>query len=376
MLSIIKKIKYSTIALSFVFVVSCNLADPLKNETREVDFINKTGDIIKGKTLDLDVPGCKSIAVYDTLLMVLTNNRDALLQVYNTKSLKPLAMLCHQGRAKNEFSDGYIYSFNQILKRNGDVLIVLRGEGGSVLKEVNVSASIREGHTVIEGVNDNIPAGNDIVIGLNNGINRLFSFNNHNYNLDRETYDVPSFYINDKKTKNIKVYRRLVDFENDRYSTFWYSGSLCYNPYRNVVVQCMNSIDYIHFFDIDNDNYFSIHQTGTSTFKSIKIPNKIVDDVYVYDFNHFSESIGTEDFFLVIYMNGDYRKEKLKQGNGEATELLAFDWDGNYLGGVKLDIFVQDIAFDSLSNLLYGLRIRDEKIVTFDLSDFIKTIEK
>lgn len=93
----------------------------------------------------------------------------------------------------------------------------------------------------------------------------------------------------------------------------------------------MTTIDYIHFFDIDNDKFFSIHQIGTPRFDDIRVPNKIVDDVYEYDSSHFSESVGTEDLFLVLYLNGEYRKNNLNQGNGEATELLAFDWEETIL---------------------------------------------
>ena len=166
------------------------------------------------------------------------------------------------------------------------------------------------------------------------------------------------------------------DFEDDIYSTFWYSGSICYNPKRNIIAQCMNTIDYIHIIDLDNDKYFSIHQSGSPTFNEITIPKVIENDVYKYDYLHFNKCIGTEHFFLVIYLNGDYRKNNLAQTRGEAAELLAFDWDGYYLGGVKLDIMVQDLAFDPIRNILYGLRIRDEKIVSFDLSEFITVISK
>lgn len=138
----------------------------------------------------------------------------------------------------------------------------------------------------------------------------------------------------------------------------------------------LRNLNYIHYFNLDDGKHFAVHQTGAPTFDDIKVPNTVIDDVYCYDYNHFSESIGAEKFLLVMYLNGDYRKENIKKGNGEATELLAFDWEGNYLGGVKLDLFVHDLAFDPKSNLLYGLRIRDEKIVTFDLSDFIKSIDK
>ena len=37
------------------FFVSCQSKNPLIFETREVDFINQTGDVIKGEYLELDV---------------------------------------------------------------------------------------------------------------------------------------------------------------------------------------------------------------------------------------------------------------------------------------------------------------------------------
>jgi hypothetical protein len=379
MLSIHRKINKGAIVLSISLFVSCNLADPLVSEVHETDFINKTGEVINGNILNLEVPGAQTIAVYDTLMLFTTNNPAGLLQVYNTKTLKPIAMLCQQGRARNEFANSSIYKSDQFYLRNNDLIIVLRGEGGSVLKEINVSQSIKKGHTVVEGINNLVLNSNETVVGLDNNIDRLFVFNNHNYSIDQGDYNPPLFSVRDKDEdddKNIKVYRRLVDFENDRYATFWYAGSIIKHPTKNIVVQCMQTLDYIHYFNLDNGKHFAVHQAESPTFDNIKVPNNVVDEIYYYDYNHFSEAIGTEKFLLVMYMNGEYRKESIKKGNREATELLAFDWDGNYLGGVKLDLFVQDLAFEPKTNLLYGLRIRDEKIVTFDLSDFVKSIDK
>lgn len=74
---------------------------------------------------------------------------------------------------KNEFSDNKINKSNQLFLRGGDIYIILRGEGGAVLKEINVSASLREGHTVVEEINNSIPYGCGKVVGLDKGINRL-----------------------------------------------------------------------------------------------------------------------------------------------------------------------------------------------------------
>ena len=60
----------------------------------------------------------------------------------------------------------FIFKASQLFERNGDIIIVMRGEGGYVLKEVNVSASLREGPTRIVGVYDNCPFGFEGWVGL------------------------------------------------------------------------------------------------------------------------------------------------------------------------------------------------------------------
>ena len=131
----------------------------------------------------------------------------------------------------------------------------------------------------------------------------------------------------------------------------------------------------LHNF-LDNKKYYSIHQNGSPTFDEVYIPNKITNGVYEFDSEHFYESIPAEDYFLVFFTNGDYRKKSIKNGNIKAAELLAFDWEGNYLGGVKMDILAQDYTYDSKNNILYGFSIFNEKIISFDLSEFIKSIGK
>lgn len=377
MVCFIKLIGKCVISIVITSLISCHVGNPLELETREVDYLNKTGDVIHGNILDLNVPGGKAIEVYDNLLMVITSDPNGLLQIYDIRTKQPLASLCQQGRARNEFSEKFIFKASQLFERNGDIIIVMRGEGGYVLKEVNVSASLREGHTIIEGVYNNVPFGCEGVVGLDNGINRLFVFNNHNYNIDMEDYNPPTFsIINEEDTKEIKVYGRLIDFENDYFTTFWYSGGLCKHPTKNIVIQCVRTMDYIHFFDFDNNNFYSIHQVGSPTFDDIRVPDTSNKDgsISLNKYYHFYESIGTNNVFFVIYLNGDYSKDNFRQTRGEAKELLAFDWEGNYVGGVKLDYGVTDLAYDSKRNILYGIRSVDEKIVSFDMSDFMKSI--
>lgn len=370
----VKKIATGGCIAAMMFLIACGYSDPLIFETRELDFNNKTGNVVNGEILNLDVAGGISIEVYDTLLMVIANNPDAHLQVFDKRTLEPLARLCQQGHAKNEFSDKNIFKSDQTYVRNGDLIMILRGEGGNVLKEINVSESLRSGHTVVESINTNIPFHGGKVFVLDNNIKKTASITN---SIEVGTYTPPYLKINDENNNTeIDIYRRLVDFEDDIYSNFWYTGCICKHPTKNIIVQCMSTIDYIHFFDLENDKYHSVHQVGTPTFKSIHIPYNVVDGSYQLDGKHFNEIATSEDFFLVLYFAGDYCTKEHSNGNYEASELLAFDWQGNYLGGVKLDMFAQDLSYDSKACTLYGFRMREEKIVKFDLTDFIREIQQ
>lgn len=130
------------ISIVITSLISCNAGNSLLLQTREVDYLNKTGDVIHGNILDLNVPGGKAIEVYDTLLMVITSDPNGLLQIYDIRTKQPLASLCQQGRARNEFSEKFIFKASQLFERNGDIIIVMRGEGGYVLKEVNVDIPV------------------------------------------------------------------------------------------------------------------------------------------------------------------------------------------------------------------------------------------
>ena len=73
-------------------------------DVREVDYFNKTGDVIEG-TFVREIMGGRGITVCDTLLFATTSNPEGMLEVYSTNNLQhKLASLCKRGRAENEMS--------------------------------------------------------------------------------------------------------------------------------------------------------------------------------------------------------------------------------------------------------------------------------
>ena len=169
------------------------------------------------------------------------------------------------------------------------------------------------------------------------------------------------------------------DFPED----FDYVGGQLYkHPSRNLIIEPLMYMDYILFFDLDNDTTFAIHQKG-----SLSFDDKLSPVVYTTITNlagneetmdprpiHFANFAATESFFMVYYGAGDYTVNQPDPMNA-APELLFFDWDGNFLKSVMMDVCVSDIVYDEKSHTLYGLDHSNECILGFDLSEVVADIK-
>lgn len=243
-----------------------------------------------------------------------------------------------------------------------------------IQKEINVSASLREKHTVV-GEMELRSNDESCFVLLGDGLERIFSFHHPSINVELGTTTLPSYTIrkhNDIE-KEIKVFRKHVKSENPENLELWYSGDLLKHPNKEMVIMPMSGMDYILFFDLDKKKNWALHQIGTPLTTEICV----YDD---YSKNYFGGFGGpmtdyTSDIFLVTYFGGKFTEEAIKEGKMRG-ELLVFDWDGNYLGGVKLDTNYHSSSYDPKNKMLYALNIASEKIFTFDLSGLMSTIER
>lgn len=344
---------------------------PMILKTQEVDFKDKTGDEIKAKMLDLEVIGIQDLYVQDSVLMFVTSDPEAMLKVYDKKTLKPIAGLCQRGRANNEFPGQIIQQYRQQYWRNGDLIMPFYDLSTSVQKEVNISASLRKGHTVIENTCQRSFHNHDFVV-LDNGLDKTFTINGLEPDWLRspETMELPVYAVteNNNIVKEIQVFKEHIKHESVLRLGYFYGGQLLKHPDRNLVVMTMRSMDYIMFFDLDNDRNFAIHQKGSPTYA----------DIYIYDDWDKNYKGGTggpmhipgTDKFCVVCSSGKYTEQTLAEG-GMGVELLVFDYEGNYIGGVKLNRNIQSYSYDPETKTIYAANVVTEEIFTFDLSDFL-----
>jgi len=341
----------------------------------------------------VDLPlGVSDLALCDSFFIVMFYNGGPLMNVYSLE-WDLLGRFCYKGRAKNEFLDVPRMFSRQTLKgENGNILIPLK-EGNYNIKVLDLQQSLRSQKTTIvmektfmpstmaksggEKGYYLLPRTFDFVY-LNNDINQIFRANSmlidHDGSLYGKDYEVMDDSIQQKYFKMLSS-----DYPEDG---DYVCGQLHKHPSRNLIIEPFTYMDYILFFDLDNDTIFAIHQKGSLSFDDELSPvvYSTVKDLDGFDEimdtrpGHFGGFAATESFFMVYYGAGDYTINQPDPVNG-APELLFFDWDGNFLKSVMMDVGVGDIVYDEKSQTLYGLDYSNECVLGFDLSAVVADIK-
>ena len=378
-------IKKLLLLVIVILVASCNKSRILV-DVHEVDFINKSEITLKGTPVNAELPiGMRDLAMFDSYLIVLSGGTDAQMSVYSD-DWNLLGRFCYIGRAKNEFvSSPYMISKQSLRGDNGHTLIPLI-QGRSGIKVLDLEQSIESQRTVINTETD-YKAYKVTELKEENGTVKFsvgFSFVFLDDRLDRTFESYRPIFMNDRlffepgyavmhDTVQIKYTKFLSRFDENDVDQI--HGVLFKHPERNMVIDVFPYIDYIMFNDLDNDRMFAIHQPGSLSFddqlERAKYEVVSNDGANVRVVNttlpHFGAAECTESFFMVLYYAGEY-STNVPDINKAAPELLFFDWDGNFLRSVKLDTRIGSMAYDERNQVLYGLDVENDRIISFDLS--------
>ena len=388
--------KFALVLVSVLLVLSCgNRKSRLLFEVHEVDYRNKSDITLKGTEVEAEWPlEMRAIAVCDSFLLVKSGDNEHILYVYSD-DLKLKGRFGCIGRARNEFlSTSVQWSSAQILRNEQeDAMIPLVDmQQGTKLLDLQKSLEAQStviaaqndflGHHIVEYTDPDYPG--RVVMStvvrnqyLDNDINHRFCFFHPiTDGYEDKVYTEPVFAIT-LDTARVKEIRMLSRFEAK--DSEYTNGFMIKHPSRNIAVQVLHILDYILFFDLDNDRAFAIHQPGSPTFDddlpAIEFMDiKNADGTMTYTSNRvpcFRDLAATESFFMVTYYNCDYCHNQTDVSDiGQAVpELLFFDWDGNFLKSFKLDTHVDDITYDEKNQILYGMDAANDRILRFDLKN-------
>ena len=350
---------------------SCNKHSRLLLQDSEVDYYEHSTFVLEGKELNLDGIGLDDIMLCDSLLLFITGDAEGIMKVYDPKTCHEVAHFGYFGRAKNEFKQPMFIHGSQY-KRDGKTIVPVI-DGGSLLIEMDFTNSVREKNVVVEHT-EYMDFGNyyeESISFLDNDIIKFFHSSRPERDFVLKKWNAPYFEVVNKDDKHqIPVYSKITKTDSEDCYSAMYSGVLYKHPSKNMFVYPFLSRDYIFFFDLDNENYFSIHQKGVKSF----------DDKYLksssdYGRMTFTNALATNDFIIANYCGGSYFKQGFDSEN-YCTELILFDWDGNYLCGLKIGLNINRTAYDPERKILFGLDRVREKVYEFDFAPIVDYINE
>lgn len=325
-------------------------------EIRDIDFLIQKKNVIVPKELDYCPLGTNEIISFDNYIFLTTNDPTGQLKIIDIDNDTLVVSICSKGRANNEFIEP-MFVGEQAYYKDGEIILPLI-DNRVILKEINITQSIKENKAVIKEHTSCISPLDGFFALINDDINKTFVFERPI--LSNGECGLPEYYIKEegKEKKTIPVYDDKIDGDN-RVSVYaQYLGNVHKHPRKNLMIQPLQNMDYILFFDLDNNHYYAVHQEGSRTFDDKVITNNNYKPSSLCFGN---VAVSNDAFYVLYYANC------INTDTNNKSEILMFDWDGNYIDGYVSDIEIHRITYNEKRNILFGLNISEEKIFQIDL---------
>lgn len=341
-------------------VYSCgNKPQYIIPEVKETSFADQERGFVEPVKMDYCPMGVFDIMSYDKYLFFITQDKSSYLKVYDIEKGAEVAALCQQGRANNEFNFPIFFNSEQAYTVDGEIMLPIK-DNQSTLKEINITKSIDEQKTVINRTASCIQNTSSHLAFVDDDFSRMFV---SELKLSSSEPAQPvKFYIKEPngEKKEYPVFNDVMDGNHEFGKSNYYSGVLMKHPSKNIMVYSMTNLNYLIYFDLDNNKTFAIHQKGTDTFEKYVTENP--------DLLHFSDATASDDYYFTFYFYNCMNNPDADY----VCEVLAFDWDGNYVGGFKTNTAIHRIAYNEKTKSLYCVNIGEELMYAIPVKEFIK----
>ena len=381
--------RVSSLLLSFAVTLSvftsCKKQPGI--EVHETDYLNKSEHLIKAVAVDTQLPlNIFGLIHCDSLNIVLSQDPKGYVFVYSD-DWKLLDVFIHQGRARNEFLERPGGIKKQVFKGDdGHLLLPLQDE--TCIKVLDITESLKSHKAVIAMTRDYLSYDfepimvDQFVARLRVDLDYVFIDNDIYHTLEYKHGFEFEFGKTDAKYKirhdttfiDIpKMFSDMLELTGPQPEDK-FSRDIFKHPGRNLIIEPFHVMDYIMFYDLDNDKSFAVHLKGYPTFDDDPEEVPHFNDQGEIDFYQeargcFGDAVVTDSYFMVFYFGGDYSMAD-ENKDWPRPELLLFDWNGNFKNSVKLDTYIDCSSFDEKTKTLYGVPLNQEEetILSFDLA--------
>lgn len=365
---VMKKYMYvGFILLALSWLVSCNNSSfsssnyMVLENVEYVDEFPQTFLLQDRSASNVDVIGIKNFIIYDSLMILSTNDEEGLWSFFSLPDECYLGKFLTRGNGPFEFIfPPRVNTEVKIVEANNTLLAyIYDSQRGKVLK-MNVTESLRDNKTDISVQHDSLPA-------------FLFNF---------AIIDDASFFCKGVDQHHTQQLRYLLEkgeevvpdvlqklnqasIEEGEDINILSTNTKLGNG--NVVVEAPIGLNYINLYSLDG----SLGKTicvGKELDCIEKIERKEVwDRMYTYaDLRVYA------DFFGAVYINEDEKTYQMKRER--LPSILLFDWNGAPLAELKLDHFITSFDIDFTNGNLYTLDVHSDEFYTYNIKDILAAL--
>ena len=275
------------------------------------------------------------MALLDTFVVFADFYSDSLIQVRSFKNPDYCVWNLYKGNGPDEYKQPY---FNREVREDAHTL---------AFSDINLRkfGKMRWNQGLLTVEDEFMPS--DFPFG--NSLNETSRFI---YGINAELNENGLFFIWDKSSNSLI---KEADYYPDKTSaydksswSFLYQSDICVNEQAKTLVCALLNMNLLHFYDLEG-NIRKTFQVGDRLL-SPDAHSKSLD--FSESDKYFMQVCGSKEYVFALY-NG----KKLQDG---ASEILVFDWSGEFVGRYKSDKAFVRIAVDYSGKNLLGIHINDE----------------
>lgn len=353
----------------YLFVVSFAIISCKENYYSPREIIANTNVPlleIELEELNIESTGAEQVLAVDSLVVVMGSDNTAMIQVYDYSG-KQLARLSPSGRAKNEYLS--VQYANQTRIVDGDRYIYLLDGMKNEYSMYNLSASIRLGHNANPKVLHKREPFIQSVFFREDG--SYFSYKTMSYDDARDLYYYPPEFTlvkaNGKKKKFDIIPDMLVFPGNEVFANQFFHYMVRMSDDGKKVVVVSSYEDRMTFINLESYDCFGVR---CKDFVDItKYTEASVETISKKCIEGVGDVVVSNDLIFVLYDNRTVYEVEVLESPKKST-IRVFNWDGDYLAELKLNIPLFDMSIDFDNQILLGID-EDERIYKADLSTFL-----
>ena len=331
------------------------------DEVKYIDRFPHVFTLTDGKPIDLDIIGTLSLSIYDSLLIVTTQDESGMWSFFELPELNYLGKYLTKGNGPNELLTPPWIEEQYIFKEQGQhhaiIYEFLTGES----YRMNISETIRMNKLMMSETNYLLPR---VLFGFSFIDSNIFFCKEVN---NSQTQQNRYILINGDKisSSNIeKLNRAQINIGEDINIL---STCIKKRPNGIRIVEGGVFLNQINVYSIDD-----------SFGKTICLGNQVDNISRIQQINRWDRLYTYLNvkvypkFFSALYLNDTY--EKYQREITKNPVIQFFDWDCNPLAEIKLDRMITTFDIDLINGSLYTLNFRTEEMYQYDISTIIEQL--